>query len=93
ALAKMALEPEWEAKFEPHSYGFRPGRSCHDAVTAVYRQMQATAKYVLDADITGCFDHINHKALLAKLDTFPAMRRAVRAWLKAGLSEDGNWFP
>jgi RNA-directed DNA polymerase len=93
ALAKMALEPEWEAKFEPHSYGFRPGRSCHDAVTAVYRQMQATAKYVLDADITGCFDHINHKALLDKLDTFPAMRRAVRAWLKAGLSEDGNWFP
>lgn len=93
ALAKMALEPQWEAKFEPHSYGFRPGRSCHDAVTAVYRQMQATAKYVLDADITGCFDHINHKALLDKLDTFPAMRRAVRAWLKAGLSENGNWFP
>jgi RNA-directed DNA polymerase len=93
ALAKMALEPEWEAKFDPRSYGFRPGRSCQDAVKAVYNQIRTDTKYILDADISGCFDHINHKALLDKLDTFPAMRRAVRAWLKAGLSEGGHWFP
>ena len=36
ALAKLALEPEWEAKFEPNSYGFRPGRGCHDAIEAIY---------------------------------------------------------
>src|SRR5687767_12569414 len=36
ALAKLALEPEWEAKFEPNSYGFRPGRSCHDAIEAIF---------------------------------------------------------
>jgi RNA-directed DNA polymerase len=93
ALAKMALEPEWEAKFEPDSYGFRPGRSCHDAVRTIYQNMFAEAKYVLDADISGCFDHINHKALLDKLDSFPALRRSVRAWLRAGISEDGKLFP
>jgi RNA-directed DNA polymerase len=93
ALAKMALEPEWEARFEPHSYGFRPGRSCHDAVRAIFQQLVSESKYVLDADISGCFDHINHKALIEKLDTYPVLRRAIRAWLKAGLSEDGRLFP
>lgn len=93
ALAKLALEPEWEAKFEPNSYGFRPGRSCHDAVAAIYLQMRTAPKYVLDADISGCFDHINHEALLDKLGTFPGMRRMVRAWLKAGLLDGGELFP
>ena len=63
ALAKLALEPEWEAKFEPNSYGFRPGRSCHDAIEAIYRNIRLTPKYVLDADIVKCFDRINHEAL------------------------------
>jgi len=56
-LVKQALEPEWEAKFEPNSYGFRPGRSCHDAIGAIYIQINKKAKYVLDADLKGCFDH------------------------------------
>jgi len=93
ALAKMALEPEWEAKFEPTSFGFRPGRSCHDAVETIYRHMRAVSKYVLDADIAKCFDRINHEALLSKLGTFPSMRRAVRAWLKAGIMDGGELFP
>jgi RNA-directed DNA polymerase len=93
ALAKMALEPEWEAKFEPTSFGFRPGRSCHDAVETIYRYMRTVPKYVLDADIAGCFDHINHKALLDKLGTFPSLRRTVRAWLKAGIFDSGTLFP
>jgi len=93
ALAKMALEPEWEAKFEPTSFGFRPGRSCHDAVETIYRYMRTVPKYVLDADIAGCFDHINHKALLDKLGTFPSLRRTVRAWLKAGIFDGGTLFP
>jgi RNA-directed DNA polymerase len=52
----LALEPEWEAKFEPNSYGFRPGRSCHDAIGAIFLGLHAKAKYVLDADIEKCFD-------------------------------------
>ena len=93
ALAKMALEPEWEAKFEPNSYGFRPGRSCHDAAKAIYSSILQAQKYVLDADIAKCFDRINHAELLKKLGTFPVLRRAIKAWLKAGIMDDGELFP
>jgi RNA-directed DNA polymerase len=93
ALAKMALEPQWEAKFEPNSYGFRPGRSCHDAVEAIFSAIQQAQKYVLDADIAKCFDRIDHQALLDKLETFPTMRRAIKAWLKAGIIDGGKLFP
>ena len=64
ALVKLALEPEWEARFEPNSYGFRPGRSCHDAIEAIFLALHLKAKYVLDADIAKCFDRINHGELL-----------------------------
>jgi RNA-directed DNA polymerase len=57
ALLLSALEPEWEAGFEPNSYGFRPGRSAHDAIEAVFVAVCHQAKYVLDADIAKCFDH------------------------------------
>jgi RNA-directed DNA polymerase len=86
-LVKLALEPEWEAYFEPNSYGFRPGRSAHDAIEAIFSSIKQKAKYVLDADIAQCFDHISHEKLLQKLATFPAMRRVIRSWLKAGVME------
>jgi RNA-directed DNA polymerase len=89
ALVKLALEPEWEARFEPNSYGFRVGRSCHDAVEAIFNTIRAKPKYVLDADIAKCFDKIDHETLLRKLNTFPTIRRQVRAWLKSGVM-DGN---
>jgi len=92
-LLKLALEPEWEAKFEPNSYGFRPGRSCHDAIDAIYISINQKSKYVLDADIEKCFDRINHAALLDKLQTFPFLRRVIKGWLKAGVIENGAWFP
>lgn len=85
ALVKLALEPEWEARFEPNSYGFRPGYSCHDAIEAIFLQIRYKAKYVLDADIASCFDKIDHHALLIKLNTFPTIRRQIRAWLQAGV--------
>jgi RNA-directed DNA polymerase len=88
ALVKMALEPEWEAKFEPNSYGFRPGRSCHDAIEAIFNSINNKPKFVLDADISKCFDKINHLALLEKLDTSPTIRRQIRAWLKAGVMDN-----
>jgi len=92
-LAKLALEPEWEARFEPNSYGFRPGRSCHDAIQAIYIGINQKSKFVLDVDIAKCFDRINHSALLSKLHTFPLLRRAVKGWLQAGMVEEGAWFP
>lgn len=85
ALALLALEPEWEAKFEPNSYGFRPGRSTLDAIEAIHSSINKKPKYVLDADIRKCFDRINHEQLLKKLKTFPKMERQIRAWLKAGI--------
>ncbi len=92
ALVKMALEPQWEALFEPNSYGFRPGRSCHDAIEAIKNAITQKAKYVLDADIAKCFDHINHQQLLRKLNTYPALRRLIRAWLKAGVMDKEELF-
>jgi RNA-directed DNA polymerase len=93
ALCKMALEPEWEAKFEPNSYGFRPGRSGHDAIEAIFDCVKQKAKYVLDADIAKCFDHIDHKALLSKIHTYPTMSRQLKCWLKAGYCVDRKLFP
>jgi RNA-directed DNA polymerase len=93
ALVKLALEPEWEAKFEANSYGFRPGRGCHDALAAIYINIVQKPKYVLDADIAKCFDRINHQALLEKLATFPQLRRIIAAWLKAGVMDEETLFP
>ncbi|HEY9693969.1 MAG TPA: group II intron reverse transcriptase/maturase [Oculatellaceae cyanobacterium] len=93
ALVKLALEPEWEAYFEPNSYGFRPGRSCHDAVGAIFNAIKHKAKYVLDADIAKCFDRINHKELLKKLNTFPTLKRQIGAWLKSGVMDGKQLFP
>jgi RNA-directed DNA polymerase len=93
ALVKLALEPEWEARFEPNSYGFRPGRSCHDAIEAIFTVIAKKAKFVLDADIGKCFDRISHEKLLLKLNTFPTISRQVRAWLKAGVMDGKTLFP
>lgn len=93
ALVKLALEPEWEARFEPNSYGFRPGRSCHDAIEAIFNAIRFQPKYVLDADIAKCFDRINHEALLSKLNTFPLLYRVIKAWLKAGVLDGETLFP
>lgn len=92
-LVKLALEPEWEARFEENSYGFRPGRSCHDAIGAIFTSIAKKPKYVFDADISKCFERIDHKALLYKLNTFPALRRQVKSWLKAGYILDYQWEP
>jgi len=88
ALAKLALEPEWEAKFEPNSYGFRPGRRAHDAIEATFLSLHhKIPKWVFDADIRKCFDKIDHAALVRKMNTFPAMELQVYAWLKASIME------
>lgn len=88
-LVKLALEPEWEARFEPNSYGFRPGRSCQDAIQAIFIHLRGRKLTVFDADIRECFDRISHEKLLQKLDTFPLMESQILAWLKAGIVEVG----
>ncbi|BFD47878.1 MAG: group II intron reverse transcriptase/maturase [Wolbachia endosymbiont of Sergentomyia squamirostris] len=93
ALVKMALEPEWEAKFEPNTYGFRPGRSCHDAMKAIFNALSQKTAYCLDADISGCFDNIKHYALLEKLNTTPTLRKTIKGWLRAGVIENRIFQP
>ena len=84
-VVKAALEPEWEALFEPNSYGFRPGRSCHDAIKQIKNSIMNKPKFVLDADIAKCFDRINHLALLQKLGYKGKIRQQIKSWLKSGV--------
>jgi len=91
ALAYLALSPQWESQFEATSYGFRPGRSVIDAIENVYLGICKKPKWVLDADISKCFDRINHQYLLDKCNTYPVMRKQIRSWLKAGIL-DGKEF-
>ena len=93
ALTVNALEPEWEARFEPKSYGFRPGRGCHDAIVAIHTtasRRDAKRLWVLDADLAAAFDHLNHDHILKSLGAFPA-RELVRQWLTAGVIEAGRF--
>src|SRR4029077_634796 len=79
-LVKLALEPEWEAVFEPNSFGFRPGRSVHDAAAAVKHGLgaenidrpdrQTRCRWILDADIKSFFDEIEHSVILLRFPIF-----------------------
>src|SRR5256714_14560861 len=89
-LVRQALEPAWEAKLAPHTYGFRPGRSCWDAIEAIFKRIRFRPQYALKVDIAKCFDRINHTALLAKTQVSPCLRRQLKAWLQAGILEDGQ---
>ncbi|WP_244421910.1 reverse transcriptase N-terminal domain-containing protein [Ktedonobacter racemifer] len=88
AMVKNALEPTWEAQFEGSSYGFRPGRSCHDAIGKIYLLAcpNKSKKWVLDADIRGAFDNISHDYLLKAIGPVPG-RELIKQWLKAGYVE------
>ncbi|MGB3206072.1 MAG: group II intron reverse transcriptase/maturase [Crinalium sp.] len=92
AIVKNALEPQWEAKFEGISYGFRPGRGAHDAIGKIYAicRPNKNKKWVVDADIKGCFDNISHEHLTKTIGNFPA-RKLISEWLKAGTMEGGTY--
>jgi RNA-directed DNA polymerase len=98
ARVANALEPEWEARFEPRSYGFRPGRGCHDAIEAIFQAAKGRngasprRLWVLDADLAAAFDRIDHDHLLGQLGTFPA-RELIAGWLSAGVVEHGRFTP
>lgn len=88
AIVKNALEPEWEVRFETNSYGFRPGRSCQDAIEQCWTRLNAASKdeWILDADIKGAFDNISHEFILKALGATPG-REWIKRWLKAGYVE------
>lgn len=90
AMVKAALEPEWEARFETNSFGFRPGRCTMDAIEQLHTTLakKGASQWVLDADITGCFDNIGHDALLARI---PVFTDTIRQWLKTGVVELGHF--
>src|SRR5258708_5577783 len=89
AMVKNALEPAWEARFEGTSHGFRPGRSCHDAIEKIFvlARPNGTKKWILDADIKGAFDNISHNYLLKAIGSVPG-RELIKQWLKAGYIEE-----
>ncbi len=91
ARVRNALEPEWEARFEARSYGFRPGRGCHDAIESLYNTLNGKSRrvWILDADLAAAFDRIGHERLLEAIGGFPA-RGMIAGWLKAGVFEAGK---
>ena len=95
-IIKNYLEPEWEAIFEANSYGFRAGRSCHDAIQAAWIRLNSSPSgkhlWVLDADIKGCFDNLAHEAILTKIESIPRMD-LVEEWMKAGYIYEGIYNP
>jgi len=93
AIVKNALEPYWEARFEHYSFGFRPGRSAHDAIASIHNSLARGKRgWILDADIKGAFDNIDHDALMSKIGNCPA-RNLSRKWLKAGVMENLEFSP
>jgi RNA-directed DNA polymerase len=93
ARVRNALEPEWEARSEPRSYGFRPGRGCHDAIGSLFNTLRGKGKrvWILDADLAGAFDKIDHEHLLKAIGGFPA-RGMIAGWLRAGIFEAGKGY-
>ena len=89
----MAYEPVFEVYFEPGSYGFRPGRSCHDAIKDVFSTLKkgSSHRWVLDADIKAAFDNISHEFIIEKIKGFPK-RNVVLKWLKAGYMEETKFY-
>lgn len=92
-VIKNALEPEWEGVFEHGSYGFRPARSSKDAMARIWGILSSKKrKWVLDADIKGCFNNIAHGPLLQLIDEFPA-QALIQRWLKAGYFLGDTFYP
>ena len=96
ASLKLVLEPIFEADFDPSSYGFRPRRRAQDAIAEIHYYTTGNRRYewVFEADITACFDEIDHNALMQRVRRRVGDKRVVglvRGFLKAGvLSEDGH---
>lgn len=95
-VLRRLLNPIFEGRFHDHSFGFRPGRSCHQAVEKVLELGRQGYRYVLDADISGFFDNLSHAAIMRELSDVVAdgnILRLVEKFLKAGVMEGGKMRP
>ena len=97
AIIKNAIEPEWESEFEANSYGFRPGRSCQDAIEQCFIRLNSNPRsgghlWVLDADIKGFFDNIAHETITKMIGSVPC-GGLIKEWLKAGFIDRGKYNP
>ncbi|MBZ9689879.1 group II intron reverse transcriptase/maturase [Clostridium estertheticum] len=91
-IVKNALEPQWEAKFEPSSYGFRPKRRTQDAIVNLFTKLssRSTRQWVFEGDFKGCFDNLNHQYIMDCLTGFPA-KDTIYKWLKAGYVDNNSF--
>ena len=91
-IAKLALEPQWEAIFEPTSYGFRPKRGCHDAIARIYNSLNGSSgnsskNWMFEGDFKACFDTLNHDFILNQIEGFPE-QNVIAKWLSAGFIDN-----
>lgn len=92
---KLVLEPIFEAEFYPHSYGYRPGRRAQDAIAEIHKMHTQGYEWVVDGDITACFDNVDHQVLMdlvAERVTDRKVLRLVRAFLRAGIVSEHGGF-
>ena len=92
SLEQLGLDPVSESTADNHSYGFRKKRSTHDAISACFNalRLKGSARWILEADIKGCFDHINHEWMAANI---PTRKSKLKRWLKAGYMERSVFNP
>ncbi len=92
---KMVLEPIFEADFYPHSYGYRPGRRAQDAIAEIHKLTTQGYEWVVEGDITACFDNVDHQVLMGLVEqriTDRKVLRLVRGFLRAGVVEAHGGF-
>jgi len=92
ALCKLALAPVAETTADPNSYGFRESRCCADAIAAAFNALSKpnSATWIMEGDITGCYDNIAKGWML---DNILMDKEVLRKWLEAGYIEGGKWYP
>jgi RNA-directed DNA polymerase len=95
-LAKGSIQPIYETMAEPNVYGFRPARSIHDAIQAIFNSIRRKPKYVLEGDLTGFFDNIKADAILGspviiRLDD--KTKRQIKAWIESGVIDKSTFSP
>ena len=93
AATKIVIEPIFEADFYDESYGFRPKRNAHQALESIRKTCNNKGNWVIDADIKGYFDNINHDKLIKLIELRISDKRIIkliRKWLKSGVMKDGE---